>query len=143
MIGLSRCLVVSASLLAAAALTSGTLARGGGSGAREFVSLCMSSGALDLTLSRIDTLLKTSGAQTAALEELKEAAKENSENMSRACAGSGDALDFPARLTAAETRLDAALAEDRKLEPLAAKFYATLDGRQKDLVSRLVIWPGQ
>jgi hypothetical protein len=44
------------------------------------------------------------------------------------------ALDVPARLTAAERRLDASLAGDRKLEPLAAKFYATLNDRQKDLV---------
>jgi hypothetical protein len=107
------------------------------------MGLCMSSAALDLTLSRIDVLLNTSGPQTAALEELKEAAKENSEKMLRACAGGGDPPDFPTRLTAAERRLDAALAGDRKLEPLAAKFYATLNDRQKDLVNRLVIWPGQ
>jgi LTXXQ motif family protein len=141
--GLPRYLVVGASLLAAAALTSATLARGGG-GPRGggLVSLCRSSAALGGTLSRIDILLKTSGPQTAALEELREVVKENSETMSQVCAG-GEALDFPARLAAAEKRLDAALAGNRKLEPVAEKFYGTLNERQKALVDELVIWPGQ
>jgi hypothetical protein len=40
-------------------------------------------GLLDLSLSNVDIMIKTSGNQTAALEELKKVAKENSDDMSR------------------------------------------------------------
>jgi hypothetical protein len=87
--------------------------------ASGFVSLCRSAAFLDLTLSNIE--IKTSGDQTAVLEELQKVAKDNSENMSRVCASSDGPMDFRAELTAAEKRLDVALAGDRKLEPLAPR----------------------
>jgi hypothetical protein len=96
---------------------------------------------LDLSLSNIDIMIKTSGTQTAALEELKKVAKENSENMSRVCAGDSP-MSVLAKLTAAEKRLEAALTGARRLKPAAEKFYATLNEEQKAQTNSLVDWPG-
>jgi hypothetical protein len=86
-------------------------------------------------------MIKTTGTQTAALEELKKVAKEYSDDMSRVCAGENP-MSFPAKLAAAEKRLDATLAGARKLKPVAEKFYATLNDEQKAQVNTLVDWPG-
>jgi hypothetical protein len=86
-------------------------------------------------------MIKTTGTQTAALEELKKVAKEYSDDMSRVCAGENP-MSLPAKLAAAERRLDAALAGARKLKPVAEKFYATLNDEQKAQVNNLVDWPG-
>jgi hypothetical protein len=86
-------------------------------------------------------MIKTSGTQTAALEELKRVAKENSDDMSRVCAGDSP-VSFPAKLAAAEKRLDATLSGARKLKPVAERFYATLNDEQKAQVNNLVDWRG-
>jgi hypothetical protein len=142
---LSRTLVVSVVILSASALTSGALARGGHNGARggegRGASLCNSAALLDLSLSNVDIMIKTAGNQTAALEELKKIAKENSDNMSRVCTGDNP-MSVPAKLAAAERRLDAALTGARKLKPVAEKFYATLNDEQKAQVNNLVDWRG-
>lgn len=69
---LSRYLAVSVVLLSAVALVSGALARGGhrGAGGGRAVggNLCISATLLDLSLSNIDIMVKTSGIQTAALD---------------------------------------------------------------------------
>jgi hypothetical protein len=142
---LSRYLVVSVVLLSVGALVSGALARGGhregrGGGAGG-ASLCSNAALLDLSLSNVDIMIKTTGTQTAALEELKKVAKEYSDDMSRVCAGENP-MSLPAKLAAAEKRLDAALAGARKLKPVAEKFYATLNDEQKAQVNNLVDWPG-
>jgi hypothetical protein len=103
--------------------------------------LCTSAMLLDLSLSNIDIMIKTSGTQTAALEELKKVAKENSDNMSRVCAGDSP-MSVPAKLTAAEKRLDAALTGARRLKPVAEKFYSTLNEEQKAQTNSLVDWRG-
>ena len=143
--GLFRYLVTSVVLLSAVALVSGALARGGHRGGRGGggggASLCTSAALLDLSLSNVDIMIKTSGNQTAALEELKKAAKENSDDMSRVCAGE-DPMSLPAKGAAAEKRLDAALTGARKLKPAADKFYASLNDEQKAQVNNLVDWPG-
>jgi hypothetical protein len=86
-------------------------------------------------------MIKTNGTQTAALEELKKVAKENSDNMSRVCAGDSP-VSFPAKLAAAEKRLDATLSGARKLKPVAERLYATLNDQQKAQVNNLVDCPG-
>ena len=142
---LSRYLVVSVVLLSVGALVSGALARGGHRGGRGGgaggASLCSNAALLDLSLSNVDIMIKTTGTQTAALEELKKVAKEYSDDMSRVCAGENP-MSLPAKLAAAEKRLDAALAGARKLKPVAEKFYATLNDEQKAQVNNLVDWPG-
>jgi LTXXQ motif family protein len=141
----SRCLVVSVVLLSAAALATVALARGGGRGGGRGVgasgNLCLSSTLLDISLSRIDLMVKPSGSQKAALEEFKKAAREYSDAMSRACAGDSP-TDVPAKLAASEKRLDAALTGVRKLKPLAEKFYATLNDEQKGEANLFVELPG-
>jgi len=142
---LSRYLVVSVVLLSLGALVSGALARGGHRGGRGGgtggASLCSNAALLDLSLSNVDIMIRTTGTQTAALEELKKVAKEYSDDMSRVCAGENP-MSLPAKLTAAEKRLDATLAGARKLKPVAEKFYATLNDEQKAQVNTLVDWPG-
>ena len=142
---LSRYLVVSVLLLSAVALASGALARGGHRGGRGGgaggASLCSSAALLDLSLSNVDIMIKTSGNQMAALEELKKVAKENSDDISRVCAGENP-MSLPAKMAAAEKRLDAMLNGNRKLKPVADKFYATLNDEQKAQVNNLVDWPG-
>ena len=142
---LSLYLVVSVVLLSVGALVSGALARGGHRGGRGGgaggASLCSSAALLDLSLSNVDIMIKTTGTQTAALEELKKVAKEYSDDMSRVCAGENP-MSLPAKLAAAEKRLDATLAGARKLKPVAEKFYATLNDEQKAQVNTLVDWPG-
>ena len=142
---LSRYLVVSVVLLSLGALVSGALARGGHHGGRGGgtggASLCSNAALLDLSLSNVDIMIRTTGTQTAALEELKKVAKEYSDDMSRVCAGENP-MSLPAKLAAAEKRLDATLAGARKLKPVAEKFYATLNDEQKAQVNTLVDWPG-
>jgi LTXXQ motif family protein len=144
---LSRYLVVSVLLLSAVTLASGALARGGHRGGRGGgagaggASLCSSAALLDLSLSNVDIMIKTSGNQMAALEELKKVAKENSDDISRVCAGENP-MSLPAKMAAAEKRLDATLNGARKLKPVAEKFYATLNDEQKAQVNTLVDWPG-
>jgi hypothetical protein len=143
---LSRYLVVSVVLLSVGALVSGALARGGHRGGRGGAgaggaSLCSNAALLDLSLSNVDIMIKTTGTQTAALEELKKVAKEYSDDMSRVCAGENP-MSLPAKLAAAEKRLDATLAGARKLKPVAEKFYATLNDEQKAQVNNLLDWPG-
>ena len=140
---LSRYVVVSVVLLSAVALVSGALARGGhrgGRGGAGGASLCSSAALLDLSLSNIDIMIKTSGIQTTALDELKKVTKEYIDNMARACAGDSP-MSVPAKLAAAEKRLDAMLFGARKLKPVAEKFYATLNDEQKAQVNNLVDWP--
>jgi hypothetical protein len=86
-------------------------------------------------------MIKTTGTQTADLEELKKVAEEYSDDMSHVCAGENP-MSLPAKLAAAEKRLDATLAGARKLKPVAEKFYATLNDEQKAQVNNLVDWPG-
>jgi hypothetical protein len=103
--------------------------------------LCSSAALLDLSLSNVDIMIKPTGDQTVALEELKQVANENSDNMSRICAGE-DLMSVPAKLAAVEKRLDAALNGARKLKPVAEMFYSTLNDEQKAQVNNLVDWPG-
>ena len=142
---LSRYLMVCVVLLSVGALVSGALARGGHRGGRGGgtggASLCSNAALLDLSLSNVDIMIKTTGAQTAALEELKKVAKEYSDDMSRVCAGENP-MSFPAKLAATEKRLDATLAGARKLKPVAEKFYAMLNDEQKAQVNNLVDWRG-
>ena len=141
----SRYLVVSMILLATMALISGALARGGHRGGRGGgtggASLCSGAALLDLSLSNIDIMIKTTGSQTAALEELRKVAREYSDNMSRVCAGDNP-MSLTGKLAVAENRLEATLAGVRKLKPVAETFYATLNEEQKAQVSNLVDWPG-
>jgi LTXXQ motif family protein len=142
----SRWLVVSVVILSAAALATVALARGGGGrgGGRGIGgggNLCLSSTLLDISLSRIDLMVKPSGGQKAALDEFKKAGKDYSDAMSRACAGDSP-TDVPAKLAASEKRLDVALAGVRKLKPLAEKFYATLNDEQKGEANLFVDLPG-
>jgi hypothetical protein len=142
---LSRCLAGSAVVLLAVAVSSVSLARGGhreGKGAGgEASSLCGSAIFLNLSLSNLDLMIKTTASQTAALEELKKIAKENSDNMARVCADD-NSITLTEKLYAAEKRLDAALEGNRKIESVAQKFYATLSDTQKSQVNDLVDWPG-
>src|ERR1700693_3081291 len=138
--GMSRYFTVGIILLCAAAIASVALARGGGGGrgggrggprgSGASGNLCLSGSMLDLSLSRVDLLVRTTGNQKPALDELKKAATEYSDNMSRACAGDTP-MDIPAKLAAADKRLDTALAGVRKLKPAVEKFYATLSDEQK------------
>jgi hypothetical protein len=140
----SRYVVVSVIVLSVAAFASLAFARGGHrSGGRDAGAgnLCTSGTLLDLSLSNVDLLIKVNGTQKAALDELKESAKNYSDSMSEVCAGDSP-VDVPARLAAADERLQAALTGVRKLEPVADKFYATLDDEQKAEASRYVDWPG-
>ena len=141
----SRYWVVSVVLLSVVVLVSAALARGGHRGGRGGgaggASLCSSAALLDLSLSNVDIMIKTSGNQTLALEELKKVAKDYSDNMSRVCAGDSP-MSFPAKLAAAEDRLNATLTGTHRLKPAAEKFYATLNDEQKVQVNSLVDWPG-
>ena len=141
----SRYWVVSVVLLSVVVLVSAAFARGGHRGGRGGgaggASLCSSAALLDLSLSDIDIMIKTSGNQTLALEELKKVAKDYSDNMSRVCAGDSP-MSFPAKLAAAEDRLNATLTGTHRLKPAAEKFYATLNDEQKVQVNSLVDWPG-
>jgi hypothetical protein len=137
-------LILVAIALAPAGFASMTWGRGGhvvGGGGAGHSNLCGSAMILDVTLSNIDGLLKTTGNQTAVLEELKLVARANAENMARECASDGP-MNFTAKLAAAQKRLDVALAGNRKLEPVAEKFYAMLSNEQKTMVNNLVFWPG-
>jgi len=138
----SRYLAVGVVIFSVVVLASAALARGGhrGGGAGG-ASLCSSAALLDLSLSNVDVMIKTSGNQTLALEELKKAAQQYSDDMSRVCAGDTP-MSFPAKLAAAENRLSAALTASRRLKPVAEKFYATLNDEQKAQVNGLIDWPG-
>jgi hypothetical protein len=103
--------------------------------------LCLSGATLDLSLANLDVMIKVDGRQKAALQELKKGAKEYSDNMAHVCTGDSP-TDVPAKLAAADRRLDAALSGIRKLKPLAEKFYATLNDEQKAQTSLFVDWPG-
>lgn len=141
----SRYIMVSVALLFVVVVVSAALARGGHRGGRAGgvggASLCSSAALLDLSLSNVDIMIKTSGTQTPALEELKKAAKQYSDDMSRVCAGDTP-MSFPAKLAAAEDRLNAALTASRRIRPVAEKFYATLNDEQKAQVNSLIDWPG-
>jgi hypothetical protein len=144
--GTPRYLTVSVVILSVA-LVSVALARGGGGrgvgrGLAPAGTLCLSGARLDRSLSTIDILIKPNGSQKAALEELKKAAKEYSENMLQVCAGDSPA-DIPAKLAAADKRLDVALSGVRKLEPPAEKFYVTLNDDQKTQANLFLDLPGQ
>lgn len=144
MTSLSRRLTLTAVVLSAMAFAPMTWGRGGhvgGGGGAGHSNLCGSAMILDVTFSNIDGLLKTSGDQTTALEELKRIAKENADAMSRLCISTGP-MNFTAKLAAARKRLDVALAGNRQFEPVAEKFYATLSNDQKVIVNNLVFWPG-
>jgi LTXXQ motif family protein len=139
-----RCLLVGVIILSAAFLASVALGRGGrhgggGAGAAGG-NLCISATLLDIRLSSLDVILRTTGNQKAALEELRKVAKQNSDDMSRVCADDSP-VSLPAKLTTAENRLEAALAGARRLKPVAEKFYATLNDEQK-AQANLVDWPG-
>jgi hypothetical protein len=107
--GTSRYLMVVAVILSVA-LVSVALARGGGGRGvgRSLAAagtLCLSGARLDRSLSTIDILIKPNSSQKAALEELKKAAKEYSENMLKVCDGDSP-TDIPAKLAGADKRLD-------------------------------------
>jgi LTXXQ motif family protein len=135
----SRFLVVSMAILSAAGLASDALARGGHRGGRMGGNTCLSGAMLDLSLANLDVMIKVDGRQKAALEELKKGAKEYSDNMAHVFTGDSP-TDVPAKLAAADKRLDAALSGIRKLKPLAEKFYATLNDEQK--ARRTSLWIG-
>ena len=141
----SRCLVVSVLVLSAAALASIALARGGGRGGGRGGSgsaiLCLSGSQLNRSLTTIGTLINASGSQKTALDDLEKAAKEYSDNMSRACAGDTP-MDIPAKFAASDRRLEAALTGIRKLKPAADKFYATLSDDQKTQANLFIDLPG-
>jgi hypothetical protein len=135
--------MVTVAILSGAGLASEALARGGHRGTgRMGGDLCLSGAMLDLSLANLDVMLKVDGRQKAALEELKKGVKEYSDNMSRICAEASPA-DVPAKLAVAQKRLDAALTGIHKLEPLAQKFYVTLNDEQKAQTNVVVVlWPG-
>jgi hypothetical protein len=137
----SRFLVFSLAILSAPGLASDALARGGHRGGRMGGNLCLSSAMLDLSLANLDVMIKVDGRQKAALEELKKGAKEYSDDMARVCTGDSP-TDVPAKLAAADKRLDASLSGIRRLKPLAEKFYATLNDDQKAQTNVFVDWPG-
>ncbi len=144
MMNASRLLMVGVIVLSAAALASVALARGGRGGGRGLgisAILCLSGAQLDRSLGTIDALIKTSGSQKAALDDLKKGVKEYSDSMSRACGGDVP-MDMPAKLAASDKRLEAALTGIRKLKPLAEKFYATLNDEQKTQASLFIDLPG-
>ena len=60
--------------------------------------------------------------------------------MARVCTGDSP-TDVPAKLAAADKRLDAGLSGIRKLKPLAEKFYATLNDDKKAQTNVFVDWP--
>ncbi len=66
-------------------------------------------------------MIKTTGAQTTVLEELRKVAKEYSDDMSSVCA-SDSPMSLLGKLAAAEKRLDVTLAGARKLKPVAENF---------------------
>jgi hypothetical protein len=137
-------LLVSAFILSGGFLASVALARGGHHGGGGVGAaggnLCISATLLDIRLSSLDVILRTTGNQKAVLEEVRKVAKQNSDDMSRVCAGDSP-VSLPAKLTAAEKRLEAALTGARRLMPVAEKFYATLNDEQK-AQANLVDWPG-
>jgi hypothetical protein len=94
-----------------------------------------------LSIANLDVVIKVDGTQKAALEELKKGAKEYSDNMTRVCTGDSP-TDVPAKLAAADKRLDAGLSGIRKLTPLAEKFYAALNDDQKAQTNVFADWPG-
>ncbi len=138
-----RWLIVLVAVVSAAAVASVAMARGGGRGGGRIAApgtLCLSADLFNLSLTRTDILVKTSGQQKAAFDELKKAAKEFSDNMSRVCAD--NPTDIPARAAASEKRLEALMAGVRKMRPLAEKFYATLNDEQKGEANNFIDWPG-
>jgi hypothetical protein len=140
-----RWLVVSLVILSVAALASMALARGGGRGGGRGDSgsaiLCLSGGQLNRSLSTIRALISASGTQKTALDDLEKAAKEYSDNMSRACAGDSP-TDIPAKFATSDRRLEAALTGIRKLKPAAEKFYVTLNDEQKAQANLFIDLPG-
>jgi len=122
---LSRYLVVSVVLLSVGALVSGALARGGHRGGRGGeaggASLCSNAALLDLSLSNVDIMIKTTGTQTAALEELKKVAKEYSDDMSRVCAGENP-MSLPAKLRQPKSVLMRRLLVPANLSPSPRNF---------------------
>jgi LTXXQ motif family protein len=142
----SRVLLVGVVILSAAALASIALARGGGGrgggrGGAAIGTLCFSGGQFDRSLTTIDLLIKPSGNQKTALDDLRKGAKEYAETMSRACSGDSP-MDIPAKLAASDKRLEAALTGLRKLKPVAEKFYDTLNDEQKMQVNLFIELPG-
>jgi hypothetical protein len=140
-----RYLAIGVVILSAASV-SVALARGGGRGGGRSLAavgtLCLSGARLNRSLSTIEILIKPSGSQKAALEELKKAAKEYSDNMSQVCA-SDSPTDIPAKLAAADKQLEAALTGVQKLKPSAERFYLTLNDDQKAQASLFLDFPGQ
>ena len=138
-----RLLIVLVAMLSAVAIASVAMARGGGRGGGRIAALgtlCLSGDLFNLSLTRTDILVKTTGQQKAALDELKKAAKEFSDNLSRVCADNPP--DIPAKAAASEKRLEVVLTGVRKLRPLAEKFYATLTDEQKSEANTFIDWPG-
>jgi LTXXQ motif family protein len=133
-------------ILANAVLGSIALARGGGHHGGGGVAaaggnLCISATLLDLRLSSLDVILKTTANQKTALDEVRKVAKQNSDDMSRVCAGDSP-VSLSAKLTAAEKQLETALTGAHRLTPVAQKFYATLNDEQKAQAD-LLDWLGQ
>jgi hypothetical protein len=69
-------------------------------------------------------------------------ANEYSENKLKVCDGDSP-TDIPAKLAAADKRLDVALSGVRKLEPAAEKFYVTLNDDQKTQANLFLDLPGR
>jgi len=140
----SHWLLAAIAVLCAASVASIAFARGGGhhGGMRGGVgTLCSGAAMLDLSLTNIDIMIRLNDAQKAALGPLKKIARENSENMSRVCEG-GTPASVPAKLDAAEKRLETTLAGVRSLKAAANKFYAALSEEQKTQADNLLDWPG-
>ena len=136
----SRFLVVGLAILSAAGLASDALARGGHRGGRMGGNLCLSGAMLDLSLANLDVMIKVDGRQKAALEELKKVPRNILTTWHVFVRDSP--TDVPAKLAAADKRLDAGLSGIRRLKPLAEKFYATLNDDQKAQTNVFVDWPG-
>lgn len=111
------------------------------SGGLALGGLCSSASGFDAGLTTVEIIVKPTEGQKSALNELKTVSKLNSEAMTALCRADNP-RSLPARLTASEQRLEAALAGIRKLKPAAEKFYASLNDEQKAQVNDLLMLPG-
>jgi hypothetical protein len=110
-------------------------------GGPGFGGLCGSAVTIGNGLDAIEVMAKPTPEQRPALDELRAIARLNAAAMNAACA-SGYPSSLPERVAASASRLEAALAGIRRLQPALDKFYAALTDAQKSEANGLLILPG-
>jgi hypothetical protein len=105
---------------------------------RDLAQMCSdrASGVASLPIARIESTVRPSGPQLAALAELREAV-DGAVNLLKSDCPTYRALSAAGRVEAMEQRLDAMLRAVNVVQPALDKFYGSLNNEQKERFNRL------